>query len=252
MLKLYQIIFLGLSCLMTNTLFAKDLQASLGYLPKLIESPEKGDFVELVKAFGEIYKEGKINIKVYPFARSVDNAATGKADFHIPMLRHPFLSEEKLPYRYVSVKLGDVYFVIYSHKDNPITKEKLDQARKQTPFPLKVETNEGIREYFDFPNISSNSLEQSIKKIENRRADALIWAQEEADYVVKTQNAQQIHRSYYGVFDDVIVIPKGTKGDETDKILTKIINELKSSGRLAELHKKVHVPYVDWQPYLNK
>ncbi len=252
MLKLCQIIFLGLSCLITNNLFARDLQASLGYLPKLIESPEKGDFVELVKAFGEVYKEGKINIKVYPFARSVDNAATGKADFHIPMLRHPFLSEEKLPYRYVSVKIGDVYFVIYSHKDNPITKEKLDQARKQTPFPLKIETNEGIREYFDFPNISSNSLEQSIKKIESRRADALIWAQEEADYVVKTQNAQQIHRSYYSVFDDVIVIPKGTKGDETDKILTKIINELKSSGRLAELHKKVHVPYVDWQPYLNK
>jgi polar amino acid transport system substrate-binding protein len=251
MLKLFQMIF-WLSLFLTNSVLAKDLHASLGQLPKLIESAEKGEFVDLVKAFGEVYKDGKIQIKVYPFARSVDNATTGKADFHIPMLRHPFLSEEKLPYRYASMKLGDVYFVIYSHKDNPITKEKLDQAKKQTPFPLKIETNEGIREYFDFPNISSNSLEQSIKKIETRRADALVWAQEEADHVVKTLNAQQIHRSYYGVFDDVIVIPKGAKGDETDKILTKIIKDLQASGRLAELHKKVHVPYVDWQPYLSK
>jgi hypothetical protein len=60
---------------------------------------------------------------------------------------------------------------------------------------------------------------------------------------------KNIHREQYDKFDDVFVIPKGAKGKEIDKILSGCLQKLRSSGKLQELHKKVHLPYQKWQPY---
>jgi polar amino acid transport system substrate-binding protein len=228
---------------------ARDLNASLAYLPSLIDSSGEGPFVDLVKAIDGVYTEGAIHIAVYPFARSLYNVVTGNSDFHLPMARNPLVSEAAQPYRYVSEKMGQAVFVIYSHKDKPISQEDILRDKSLATFPYRLETERGLENYFDFPVSSSSTIAQSMKKIEAHRIDGFIWPQEEADFVIKNLQIKTIHREFYGLFDDVIVIPTGPRGDEVDRILSQALRTLRSTGRLQVLYEKIHRPYHDWQPY---
>ena len=142
----------------------RDLKVSLGYLPKIAESPEKGEFVDLIKAMDEVYTKGNIQIKVFPINRSIDNVIQGKADFHMPFLKNPAAPLEKMPFRFVSVRIGIVPFVIFSHRENPITSEKLERAKSLRTFPYKIECNKGAEEHFGIPVIGSQDIGQSMKK----------------------------------------------------------------------------------------
>ncbi|MGO9017848.1 MAG: ABC transporter substrate-binding protein [Syntrophobacteraceae bacterium] len=241
-------VMLSAFLIMASPAIAKDLTASVAFLPNISESPEKGVFIDLIKAMNEAYPDGKFKIEVFPFGRSIDNVVTGKADFHIPMLRNPNIPEEKLPFRYASVSMGKVYFVIYSHKDNPITREMIEKAMSQKPFPYKIGMMRGLEDFADFPVEATTSIDQMIEKVGKKRIDAFIHAQEESDYVLNQLKLKDIHREFYTSFDDVVLVQKGEKGDEADKIISASLKTLASSGRLDELHSKIHVPYQDWQP----
>jgi hypothetical protein len=225
----------------------RDLTISMAFLPDILESPDKGVFVDLVKAIDDVY-DGKILRQVYPMARSMENVMTGKADFHIPMIRNKVVPADKLPYGYSTEKMGDVVFVIYSHKDNPITFEKIQQAKNTKPFPLKIESMKGFADYFDFKIQEAEALDQCLKKVNLKFVDAFIFAQEESDFTLKQLKLKNVHREKYDSFDDVFVIPKGDKGKEIDQILSECLIKLRDSGKLHQLHKKVHLPYQDWQP----
>ena len=182
----------GLSVLIISVLFlvrlegSKDLVASLAQLPGLADSPDKGAFVDVVIAMGELYKEGKIKIELYPFARSINNVIEGKADFHVPGIRNVNIDQSKKPYSMVTEKMGTVFFVIYSNTSKQITKAMLDKAidnakSKKGKFPYTIEIPAGIEDQFPFPSISENNVESGLKKVETKRIDALVWAQEEVD-----------------------------------------------------------------------
>jgi len=228
---------------------SRDMVVSVAYLPNISESPDKGVFIDLIKAMGETYTEGTFKISVFPFNRSIDNVVNGKADFHIPMLRNPNIPEEKLPFRYASVSMGKVYFVIYSHKDKPITKEMLEKAKSVNPFPYKIVMLRGLENFSSFPvEASESSLEQMMQMVDKKRIDAVVHAQEEADFVLEQLKLKDIHRDFYDSFDDVVIIPKGEQGDAVDRVVSQSLKTLAANGRLEELHSKVHVPYKDWQP----
>jgi len=239
---------LSVILLMASPAISKDLVASVAFLPNISESPDKGVFIDLIKAMNEQYPDGKFNIEIFPFSRSIENVVSGKADFHIPMLRNPIVPEEKLPFRYASVPMGKVTFVIYSRKDNPITKEMIEKAMTQNPFPYKISMMRGLEDFFGFPGEGETSIEQMMEKVDKKRIDACIHAQEEADFVLKQVKLKDIHREFYTSFDDVVLVQKGEKGDEADKIVSGSLKALAASGRLEELHSKIHVPYQDWQP----
>ncbi|MBN2407867.1 MAG: hypothetical protein JXJ19_09225 [Elusimicrobia bacterium] len=228
----------------------KDLKVSLAYLPGVSESTDKGPLVDMVKTLDNEYPGGKITfIGVFPMEQSIKAVVDGAADFHIPLLGNPIIPVNKLPYDYVSEPMGKVSFVIYSHKDNPITRKMIDSAKKDpSKFPYKIEIGQGLKEYFDFPIIESPSIELSMKKVAERKADCFIWAQEESDHVVRKLQLSKIHRELYQPFDDVIIIKKGEKGIETDNILSGVIKRMKADGRWHEIYKKFHVPYDPWQP----
>ena len=233
---------------LSSPAMSRDLKASLAFLPEILESPEKGVFVDFVKAIDEVYTGGKIDIQVYPFNRSVENVINGKADFHLPMIKNPIIPESKLPFRHVSAKTGVVVMVLYSRKDNIITAEMINKAKDLKEFPYKVETDAGIKDFFEFPVIGSSSIEQSFAKLLKGRIDAFLFAQEESDFALKKMNVKDVHREFFKDYDDVIIIPKGPEWDEVDQILTDALNKLKASGKLEALHDKIHVPYQDWQP----
>ncbi len=228
---------------------SKDLTGSLALIPGLIDSPEKGPFVEVVKAIASVYTGGKIKIETFPFSRSVDNVIKGKADFHIPTLRNHAISEAGLPYRFTTEKIGTVCIVIYSNKEKPITKKMLAAAIAQKgQFPYTIDLPAGIEGLFGFPGNPSNDVTSSLQKLQKKRIDALVWAQEEVDLALRNLKLNMITREHWADFDDSIIIAKGPQGDAVDEILSSALKKLKASGRLQALYTKVHRPYDDWQP----
>ncbi|MBN1982578.1 MAG: hypothetical protein JW795_13675 [Chitinivibrionales bacterium] len=227
---------------------AKDLNASLALIPGLAESPDKGAFVEVVKAMDEVYP-GKIIISVYPYARSYNNAMTGASDFHIPAGHNPEIPDSTLPYRYASEKIGSLAMVLYSNNAKPITRQDvLNAMAKGGKFPYTIEVSAGAESNCPFPVTSSNDFESSLRKLNMQRIDALWNAQEETDLIIRKLKLKNINRSFWGMFDDVIVIQKSAKGDEINEILSGLLKKLRESGKLEKIYSKVHVPYDDWQP----
>ena len=147
---------------------AKDLKASVAYIPLLAESPEKGAFVELVKAIDEVYTDGTISINIYPMPRSINNVVTGKADFHVPMMRSPYVSLDDKPFQFASQRMGTVCFVIYSHTEHPITKDAIVEATSEQPLKhaepasqlsevLNVMKDEGLIERYQQMSLEATS-----------------------------------------------------------------------------------------------
>jgi polar amino acid transport system substrate-binding protein len=236
-------------CLFFNASGEKDLKASLAQLPGLADTPDKGAFVDIVKAIDDVYTDGKITIELFPFPRSYSNIIQGKADFHMPSLRNPLVDEKKLPYRIVTERMGVVSLVIYSNVNKIITKKMIDDAvAKGGKFPYKIEAGGGMEDLYPFPITASNNLEQTMQKINSNRIDALIWAQEEPDLVLKKMKLKTIHREHYQDLDDVIITTKNPRGEEVNKILSTAIKKLRASGRLQKLYEKTHKPYDNWQP----
>ncbi len=114
--------------LLPSLAFSRDLQASLAYLPTLIDDENSGGYVEFLKAIDREYQDGRILRKVYPFQRSIANVVYGQADFHMPLLVNPLVDEESLPYRYSSEDIGFVVFVLYSRADRPLSRKALTEA----------------------------------------------------------------------------------------------------------------------------
>jgi polar amino acid transport system substrate-binding protein len=227
----------------------KDLTASLALLPGVIDGPDKGPFVDLVKALQE-YTGGKITIATFPFARSMDNVIKGKADFHIPSVRNPSIRHDpSLPWRFATEKIGQAAFVIYSSPEKPVTRKMIVEAMaKGGKFPYSIELVPGIEATFGCPGTASIDLPSSLQKVAKKRLDALIWAQEEADNVVRNLKLKNVHRELYQVYDDHPIVAKGAHGDEVDRMLSAAIKKFRASGKLQQYYIKVHHPYEDWQP----
>lgn len=111
-----------------------------------------------------------------------------------------------------------------------------------------MKSRTGSESNYPFQGISSPNFQQSLQKVQNKRTDALKWAQDEADLTIKNLKLNGIHRELWGTFDDVIMIAKGPKGEEVNWLLSDCIKKLRATGRLEQLYRKIHDPYVEWQP----
>ena len=228
---------------------ARDLNASLPYLPSVLETSERGAFIDLVKAIDDVYTEGRIVIKIYPFQRSLYNVVSGNADFHLPMFKNPAIPPEQLPFRHISVPMGNVVLVLYSHIDHPLTKEDLLKAKFISPYPYVIETDRGLVESLnEIPIQGQSSVKQMFQKLDAKRIDGFIFAQEDTDAVLKELRLKSIQRTFYLELGDFILVQKSDRGDEVDRILSQALRILQSQGRLQPLHQKIHRPYQDWQP----
>jgi polar amino acid transport system substrate-binding protein len=224
----------------------RDLEASLGLLPGLVDSPDSGAFVDLVKAMDAVYP-GQIRIQVYPMARSVRNVITGKADFHLPALRDPEVPESDL-FGVADEIIGTLSNVIYSHQKKPITRQEIDDAlARGGPFPFRLESAGG-EVPVKYPYQPNNQIHLALKKVNAGRIDGFIHPQEEADRIVMELELRHIHRALYSTNDDIIAIPRGERGREVNAILSDCIRKLRASGELRRLYSRIHSPYADWQP----
>lgn len=220
------------------------LHAHLGELPGLINGDKTGPFVDLVHAIDDLYPDISIQITIYPLARAVAGVSNGKADLGLPAIRN-LKDADMLAYRFSTRSFGKVTHVIYSNTKEPVT---ADMAYGIVPTKRDL-LIEAVPDYMPFPAQRSMSIEQSLRKLSRGRIDAFIWAQEEADIMLRRLGLTNIHREFFGDFDDVFVIQKGAAGDEMDEFVSRSIDQLAASGKLAEIYSKIHQPYVEWQPH---
>src|SRR3569833_3366957 len=189
---------------------AKELKASLAQMPVYAESMDKGILVDLVKL---IEKESGVTIHrdVVPFARSMDNVIKRQINFHMPLIMVPNADESKQPNKQTTKTKKH-------NKNNKNTnKRKPHDASKLASY--KLETDRAHTQYFPFPIEPSAGLESSLKKLDAGRIDGFIFADFASDPIIKQNSLKNIHRSLYKVFDVKIILQKGARGGEVDKLL---------------------------------
>jgi polar amino acid transport system substrate-binding protein len=206
----------------------KDLKASLPLIPPLVESKDKGILIDLIKAMADEYKEGKITWEVYPFAKSIANVEQGRADFHMPLLRNPNIASDKLTFMQSSESIFKVIFALYTNESNKdINPKNVDK--------YTIETDMGHVSYFDFKVQGSTNMETSLQKVSSGKIDGWIFAMPESDLVLKRLGLKNIKRWEYRKFDSMIIMPKGERGKEVDKILSTLIAKLKANGKYQSI-----------------
>lgn len=235
-----------LCCLVCSTSQARDLRISLAQLPIHAYTGSMGDkrgtFVDLVRAMDDVYQEGKISIKIYPFARSLENVITGRADVHIPLIKAPNFKKEGLAYTFASETMGVATFVLYSRADKP----PLD-IKNMAQYSLS--TMRGHKEFFPFEITEDTGNIQGIEKVLRGRTDGYIIEQDTADNYIKAHEIKNLRRTYYAQFDFGVVIPSGEEHFKINQIMSKIIRKLKASGEIKRLFKAINTEFVTWQPY---
>lgn len=245
--------------IISSSVFASDLESkgatkasgdiivSVGIVPDLIDSAEKGPFIDVLKLIDEEYKGGKFIINAYPYLRAQENIINKKADLNMPAMRRASEKFNKQNVRFSTTSFGNVTFVLYTHFEKNITYEDLVAKSKVTPFPYKVLASDS---FWDFPGQQHAPVENGLQMVNLGRADAFVWAQEEADLAIRRLKLKNIKRQFIGEFEDVFFIQKGPSGDRVDQILTESINSLKASGKLQKLYETIHRKYEPWQPYI--
>ena len=220
------------------------LNAHLGELPGLINADKTGPFVDLVRAIDDLHPDVTIRITVYPIARAMAGVINHKADLGLPAIRN-LKDVDMLPYRFSTRSFGKVAHVIYSNTANPVTTD-MAYGIEATQRDLLIEAVPGE---LPFQVQRSMSIEQSLRKLSRGRIDAFIWAQEEADLMLRQLGLTNIQREFFGDFEDVFIIQKGAAGNEMDAFLAQAIEKLAESGKLEAIYSKIHSPYEHWQPY---
>jgi len=247
------ILFL-LSCIFVSNLQAKDYKISVGRLPLYSESKDKGILIDILKAMDEEYKDGKFIIEVYPFGRSIDNVATGKADFHFPTIGKNIWAKEddiyekelyKKSLRRSSASLTKTHFALYTNSSKP----PLDLNNIEN---YKIETDIGHTIFFNKNMQGSTCLPCSLKKLSAGRIDGLVFASREIDFMIKEGGYTNIKRENFKIFGSKFILPVGKKGEEIDALLSSLIQKMIKDGTL----EKVAKPYTDYfqkqygDPYL--
>lgn len=213
-------------------------------LPGLQESPDAGPYNDLIRLLQSYAQGSTIGYRITPIARAIQDINSGNADFAFPMMKlHPGADDGK-PYRFSSEAVGRVTFVLYSNKAKPLTVAAIAAAASAGK-PYLVEapsTGWGI------PTQPVLQLEGSLKKLNLGRIDGFLWAQEDADQLVRRLKLVNIRRQRFQEFDEVILLPRSERGELADRVFSAAIRAARKSGRLQEVYARIHRPYEDWQP----
>ena len=133
-------------------------------------------------------------------------------------------------------------FVLYENKAKQLDLKNLGQ--------YNIETEAAHTGLFPFRTIPSGDLLASLRKVDAGRIDGFIFAGVDIDPIVAQGNYKNVHRQLYGYFDGVFLLPKWTKGDEKDKLLTAAITKANQDPSVKAIIARALATYkgVDWQP----
>jgi len=212
-------------------------RASLAKLPVAAESAEKGVMVDLLRLLGSA-TNSQISIDVYPFKRSLTNAIKGIADFHIPLIKPPH--DPPSDFDYSTAPLFSVNFVLYTHKSSHLDINNLSQ--------YTLSTDAAHTNLFDFKISPSYDIASALNMVASKRIDGYIFADVEADPVLRRLALKDIKRERFQLFHVHAVLPAGSKGKAADRMISKGMNIIRENGQWEQLMSPIYHEYIDWQP----
>lgn len=225
---------------------AEDIKISLAEIPKSSFYNEEhqlvGGFPELLRLVDQYYLEGNLVLEAFPFARSINNVLVNKHDAHVPLPGIDSALKDDSEFQFVDEPLLEVAFVIYSHKDNPIT-------RHDNLHQLSIDTLIGHTDFFDFKVGTVVTFETGLKKVINKRVDAFIMEQDVVDRLIRDTNLIAIHRSLYAALPTSLIVSKSDRGNDLNRALSSAIRRAKNDPRYHPITQTIHKTYIDWQPY---
>ena len=218
----------------------KKLRVGIAYLPNI--STTKTDPLPLfVKRLGEVI-DVDMDIRIYPFSRSIEYINENKIDLHIPMIDSTHTLKKNLPYQFSSITLWTVNFVLYTHKDKVINLNQLSELKLYTD-----RTHVGLFPFKLHPTIN---IKGAIQMVDKNRIDGLIFADTVVDDIINKLELPNIKRTLFRTYPVKFIITNGQRGHEINKKLSLGIQKLKFSEEMKVLSEKLTFPYIDWQPYL--
>lgn len=230
MFKRYIFILCLLSFLQTSQMAASEevWTVSFAELAEVAYKDHSGIHIDLMK---EVAREAgiKLNIKVRPFARSMNEVARKKVDMHIPLL-HPETSAEKAPGILSKFRLYYVYFRVYSYR--PIKLEDLPH--------LEVETEATHIPLFKHKFNPSYCIRCSVRKVALKRLDAFVMAERLVQDVIQRENIKGIYSQLYKKFPVRIVFRKDASEELQEKVHHAFLRVIKNGK-----YKKIMGPLVD-------
>jgi polar amino acid transport system substrate-binding protein len=205
-------------------------------------------YSSLIKAVLEA--EGNTaSVEVMPFARCLYLMENRQADILSSIVAVPDKAQwPKLKWDYATVETIKIVFVLYSNKDKPVT---VAEIKKGNPRKLKLETDAGHVDHFNFPLDGSSNFGASLQKVANGQIDGFLFSQASGDTALKQLALKNIKREYYDTWSGVFVIAKGTRGGAIDKMLSSGMEKIKKNGKYQEIMGKLVAgasTYIDWQP----
>ena len=154
------------------------------------------------------------NIAVRPFARSLQETAAGRADFHFPFAQ---VGDAPAPpgLAYVTtVDFGHAYFVVYSRKRAPLDARSVARA-------AQVEVEPGHEQLFAFPTRATACIPCSLDKLLLGRIDALVVAAPTVDGLLADARYHEVHRALYGAYPMRALVPSSADSTATRRYLAE-------------------------------
>lgn len=227
---------LCLQLLLTNQIFAEEkLRISIGKLPIVAESREKGAFIELAKLLKKSFP-AEVEYDVYPFSRSLLSVMRDETDMHLPFIRSKqgaeILNSMNLEYAYEPTNFAP--FALYYNKGNTKVEQWIASGFDlELAKALSLETEKEHTIFFDDVTIEGNAcIACMLRKLVRERIDGVIFAAREIDDQVKLEEGSNIQSVLYKNFEASPVFQKTEKGILLNKKVSTIIKELRENGEL--------------------
>jgi polar amino acid transport system substrate-binding protein len=240
------LILAGLFLFASSFVSAQDITLTLPLIPVISDMKDGKPVGPMVDFYNDMvahYKGGKITLLgIFPFERSIQNIIKGTADFHYPMSISPYEDPKKLPFDYVTERMGKISFIL-------CTKAGSKDLDLKNMGKYNIEIARSQSRGFNFKVTESDNSEASLRKVLDGRIDGFIDAQETTDAVIKANKFKDIKRQLFMQYDFTALVPKTDRGAKVNKILSDILKQMKADKSINKyVGKMFATPYSDWQP----
>ena len=221
-----------LTILLTVLFFSPAMVMAKEFKAAVSENPVSNIYVKLLEAMDEETSHS-FDIKILPPKRCVALVETGKIDFNLPQteITDPE-TLSKLLYEFSTTYTFEVNYVLYYNKNLDID---VDELKNGNPKNYKIETELSQVPLFSFPILSSTNIESSLLKVNMGRIDGFIYAAAPIEGLLKTLKLDNISKTLFQKYKSKLIIKKGAKGTEVDRVLSETMKKIKANGKFEEI-----------------
>ncbi|MBU2885296.1 transporter substrate-binding domain-containing protein [Gilvimarinus agarilyticus] len=204
-------------------------------IPLMVESPEKGRFIELMQRIAQD-ADLKLNIIVTPAKRATRFFIQGEIDIFLPALEGMISPEHRVIKSQETIYTKEDF--VFTRRGTPLLSSMSDLAGKRIgitrgyPYTPALLNNKSLKLEL------SSSDEQSVKMLVRGRVDAIVVEEHSGRQAFK--NTGQLDQMQYNPEQQLSQMPVYIAYQDTDrghqlaKLIDKTLRELKSDGSFAK------------------